>query len=421
MRMKYTKVMAVTFSLLLMASGSLFARSESNPRAMAMAGAYTALSTGVEAALYNPANLGLSKNPTLSMKLMGFGIKMKNSSFSLSDYNKYNGQFLDDHDKAVILSKIPNEGIDLILMTEAGGLSFSRGQMALSFRTYAASKFSLDKDPIELLLYGNAYKSEVRLDGTKGEAIALWDGALAYGYPLKQWRKGELAIGATLHYLYGIAYQKIIHTEGGIATPPEGIVGDGIMVVRSGHGGNGLTIDLGLSMIFENDWTFSASWQNFYSQINWSGRPEETTLTFDIAPLNFDNIAGENSDSLVQSSDTTYAVAPFSSKLPTIFRFGLARDYEKLTWEIDWEQATSSRAAYAVTPRLAGGIEYGLVNYLPVRAGMAFGGDRGSVYSAGFGLLFGKYYLDMAFATNGALYPGATKGAYFAVSLGLEI
>ena len=55
-------IIAIALAMALLSAGPVFAWGESNPRAMAMGGAYTALGTGLEASATNPANLGLSRN-----------------------------------------------------------------------------------------------------------------------------------------------------------------------------------------------------------------------------------------------------------------------------------------------------------------------------------------------------------------------
>jgi hypothetical protein len=388
---------------------------------MGMAGAYTALGNGLEATAYNPANLGLSNNRSFSLDLVGFGMSLKNNSFALSDYGKYNGEFLDNDDKEAILDKIPSEGLKLNFLTEANVLSFSVNRVALSFRTLGASKLSLDKDPFELFLYGNAVKSEVDLSETRGEAYGIGDAALSYGHPLKKWNGGELAVGATAHFLYGAAYQKIIYAQGGVNTTDDGFTGDGTMIIRQGLGGQGFGFDLGMAMIFENNWIFSASWQNVYSQINWSGQPEETMFTFEFTePINFDNLSDDDSDSLVESSDTTYDVDAFTTKLPTVFKFGLSRSYQKLTWSVDWEQGTTNAASQSVTPRISAGMEYKALGFIPLRLGTSFGGDRGNIFATGFGLYMGPYRMDFAVANNGSFNPNSTKGLDFGFAMGLR-
>jgi len=389
------KIIVAAIGITMLTASPLFAWGESNPRAMAMGGAYTALGIGLEASATNPANLGLSRNQSFTLDLFSVGLSVKNNSFSLSDYNEYTGQFLTAEDKAEILDRIPSEGLKLNVLTEVSGLNFSVGRLAFNFRGLGASKANFDKDPFELLLFGNAVKSEVNLSDTRGEAYAIGDGALSYGHPLLKWQGGELAVGATFHYLYGIAYEKIIYAEGGVATTDDGFVGDGEMIIRSALGGRGTAFDLGVALVFQDNWVFSASWQNIYSKINWNNETEELHYTFDMQPITFDNLADEDSDSLVESSDTTYSIAGFSSTIPTVVKLGLSRSYKKLTWAVDWEQGTSSGASQAITPRLSAGLEYRMVNFFPVRVGTSFGGDRGSIYSTGFGLYMGPVHLDL--------------------------
>jgi len=420
MKKNTLKIIMAAIGMTMLTAGPLFAWGESNPRAMAMGGAYTALGTGLEASATNPANLGLSRNKSFSLDLFSVGLSVKNNSFSLSDYNDYNGQFLTDDDKNDILDKIPAEGLKLNVLTEVSGLNFSIGRLAFNFRGLGASKANFDKDPFELLLFGNAVKSEVNLSDTRGEAYAIGDGSLSYGHPLMKWQGGELAVGATFHYLYGIAYEKIIYAEGGVATTVDGFTGNGEMIIRSALGGNGTAFDLGVALVFQDNWVFSASWQNIYSKINWNKETEELHYTFDMQPITFDDMANEDSDSLVESSDTTYSIAGFSSTVPTVVKLGLARSYKKLTWALDWEQGTSSGASQAITPRVSAGLEYKLVNFFPVRVGTSFGGDRGSIYSTGFGMYMGPVHLDLAVANNGSFSPGSTKGIHFAFGMGLR-
>ena len=415
------KIAITTLSILLLSVSPIFAWGQSHPRAMGMAGAYTALGNGFEATAYNPANLGLSNNRSFSLDLVGFGLSLKNNSFSLADYNKYTGQFLDNDDKQDILNRIPSEGLKLNLLTEANAMSFSVNRVALSFRTLGASKLNLDKDPFELFLYGNAVKSEVNLSDTKGEAYAIGDAALSYGHPLKKWDRGEFAIGATAHFFYGAAYQKIIRAEGGVYTTDDGFEGDGTMLIKSCLGGQGYGLDLGAAMIFEQNWVFSASWQNVYSNINWNGDPEEILYTFEMTePINFDNMSDDDSDSLVESNDTTYDVEAFSTKLPSVLKLGLARTYKNMVWSVDWEQGLDYSASQGVTPRISAGLEYSPLSFIPLRVGTSFGGDLGNRFSTGFGLYMGPYKIDFAVANNGSFDPNSTKGLDFGFAMGLK-
>jgi hypothetical protein len=143
-------------------------------------------------------------------------------------------------------------------------------------------------------------------------------------------------------------------------------------------------------------------------------------LTFDMKPLTAELLAGgANADSLVSTSDTTYAISGFSSNLAPLVRLGLARKYRRMTWSIDWEQGLFTGPAQGVTPRLASGIEYEAIGFLPIRAGMAFGGRQGSNYSMGFGLHFGSYNFDLGLAASGTPSFPHTKGVRIALGMAL--
>lgn len=421
MKKEHLIIITAALAIIALAAGPLYAWGESNPRAMAIGGAYTALALGLEAPAYNPANLGLSKNHSFSIDLFSVGVNIKNNSFSLHDYNTYTGQFLSDDDKDAILAKIPAEGLQINLLTEVTGLNFSIGRLAFNFRGLGASKINIAKDPMELLLFGNAIKPDISLDDTRGEAWAIGDGSMSYGQPMLKWEGGELTLGASFHYLYGIVNQKITHAEGGIITTDSGFVGDGLMVVRSALGGSGIAFDLGVSMVLADNWVFSAGWQNIYSKINWHKDTEELVLSFDMQPINYDNLTDTTmNDSLVVSSDTSYAIPSFSTTLPSVVKLGIARSYKKLTWALDWEQGTSCGASQSVNPRISAGLEYNPFGILPLRVGTSFGGNRGAIYSTGFGLHLGPYQFDLAMANNGSILPGKTKGAAFACAMGFR-
>ena len=67
---------------------------DTQPRAMGVAGAYGAMARGVESIYWNPANLALNDGPRLSLPLdLGMFFILENNSVSISDYNKYNGNF----------------------------------------------------------------------------------------------------------------------------------------------------------------------------------------------------------------------------------------------------------------------------------------------------------------------------------------
>jgi len=417
---QHSRITLLGLVLAAAATGPAFGWGESNPRAIAMGGAYTALARNLEAPYWNPANLGLSDGKGFSINLFNVGIGLRNNSFTLSDYNKYSGKFLTDGDKENIINSIPSDGLSLDVLAEASLLNFSVGNFAATYKAYAASKANLDRDPFELLFYGNAVMRDVSLSNTRSEGYGIGDAALSYGQAIMQWNGGEFTVGGSAHYLRGIAYQKILESQGGVSTTDTGFVGSGSMTMRTALGGSGYAIDMGLAVRFLESWYFSAAWQNAYSKLIWNTDTEETYFMFDMQPITIESASDSTmSDSLVTSSDTTYSVESFSSDLPSVVKLGLARQYKKLTWSIDWSQALTIRPGQGINPRIAAGLEYRFISQLPLRAGMALGGNLGSTYSFGFGLHFGPFNFDLGVANSGSPIPTDTKGAQLALGMGL--
>ncbi len=421
--MKYsttTKILS-GLALAVLLAGTVWGGGQSNPRSMAMGGAYTALAYGLEAGFYNPANLGLSLNRNFSLDLVTIGAEIKNNSFSLKDYNEYNGRYWNDGDKQAILDRIPAEGLRLNGVAEAAGLNFSIWRLAFNFRGRGESLLQLHKDPFELLLFGNEIRPGVTLNNNRGEAIAYCDASISYGQPLLKWAGGEFAVGATFHYIYGFAHEEIIEASGGVFTTDTGFVGDAQAVVRSALGGSGQAVDLGASMVFAKNWTISAGLENLYSKIKWNNETEETRFTFHMDPVTLETLLdSEDDDSLTETSDTTYSISPFATTLPANFKLGIAKIGKKLTLAFDWSQATSSKYSHSTNPRVAGGLEYKPIGFLPLRIGAATGGNKGTILSGGLGLHFGPLHMDMAIAGCGSFVPAASKGVAFAYGIGLR-
>jgi hypothetical protein len=133
-----------------------------------------------------------------------------------------------------------------------------------------------------------------------------------------------------------------------------------------------------------------------------------------------DMLDGARLDSLVRSNDTSYATGNFSTKLTPSIRLGLAKKWHRVAWSFDWEQNLFSGPGTGINPRIASGVEYAPWMHLPLRAGMAFGGSQGSIYSAGFGIRFGPYTFDLGLANSGSPSPSHTKGARLAIGMSLR-
>jgi len=408
-------------SLLVMAAvlmtGMVYAGGLSSARGVGMGGAHMGLARGSDAALYNPANIGLSGYRQNGLVLAGFGAEIANNSFTLEDYNNYTGAVLSDEDKSVILGKIPVEGLKISAEVEAGALSLAMGSFVLSLNGFAATEANLGKDALELFLEGNQINDTFSLEGMYSEAIAYASMGLSYGRPIYQSGTRQLAVGLTTKYIRGIAYEKVTEIRGGVTTLITGFEGEGTMIARTAVGGSGYAVDIGAALKLDDNYTAGITISNFLSSMTWNNETQEHYYHFEFDTVLIDNM---EDDSIVVSDEYSEDIDDFKSNLPSVMRIGLANTSGKLLWAVDYIQGFKLAAGASSRPRLACGAEYSFISMLPVRAGFATGGGKGSVISGGLGLKLALVYLDFAVSNHSTLNFNASKGLHLAFSAGLK-
>ena len=264
-----SKTLHVTIMMILLIT-TANATGLTSARAVAMGGAHMGLAKGVYAPLYNPGNIGLADFRQSGLELAGVGVEIRNNSFTLQDYNQYTGAVLTDNDKSVILGKIPDEGLQLSAVAEAGAVSLSLGPFVFAFRGYAATETDLSKDIIELLFNGNQLNDNISLNGMYSEAVAYASGGISYGRSVYKSGTRQLAVGGTIKYIKGFAYEKITRITGDVVTLSTGFEGEGSMVATTSTGGSGYGIDIGAALKFDDNYTAGITFENLFSNISWS-------------------------------------------------------------------------------------------------------------------------------------------------------
>ncbi len=397
------------------AADSVNAGELSSGRSLALSGAMTVLANGVDAARFNPANLGLNGYAPFQVELISFGFNVSNNSWTLDDYNKYSGATLSASDKADILDKIPNEGWNFKADAEAAALSLALGKFALSFSGVGAADANLNKEIIELLLNGNTFTDSVVATGSYSDGIAYAKVGLSYGHLLYNAGDRQLAVGGTLKYLRGIGLEEIVELKGLAATMSTGFQGNGEIITRTASGGTGFALDLGGTLKVNRDYTIGARLENVLGLINWNKNAREHGYI-----VNFDTLTINNAGDVVVDSEYTNNIASFSTRLPVVMNLGAANTSGKLLWAVDWEQGFKRTAESSTKPRLSIGIEWLKLGIMPLRAGFSFGGGRGESYSFGSGFDLGPYYLDFAGVTGSGLSIYSAKGLKVAFSTGFR-
>lgn len=402
--------------ILLMLAGQALASGQSSARSMAMSGAYMSLASGVDAARYNPANLGFQEYRQNGLELVGLGVNISNNSISLGDYNRYTGATLTDADKSEILDKVPSEGLNLIADVEASAFSVSYNSFVFSVTGVGVADVNLSKDIIELVFNGNTFGQEIELTGSYSDAIAYVATGLSYGRQIANIGHRSLAVGGTVKYIKGLAVEELSELEGSITTLETGFSGSGRMVARTATGGSGYAIDIGAALELNHDYMVGLSIRNFLSNISWSGNVEEHGYMFSFDTMTVDNMG----DDYVVSENYTNDIAGFSTKLPATMTVGIANVSGQLLWAVDWQQGFQTGNGASTKPRLAAGLEWNKVSALPLRAGLAVGGNRGTAFSFGSGLRLGAFRVDFAAQTGSSLSPYSTRGLNFALTTGLN-
>ncbi|MFQ5605115.1 MAG: DUF5723 family protein [bacterium] len=384
----------------------------SNARSMAMGGAYSALARGVESPVWNPANLALSTKRTYRFNLISVGMNFHNNSFNKKQYDLYNGSFLSQQDKQDILSSIPAEGVKVDFDTEVQALGFAVRNFAFTASALAASDIAFSKDIVELALNGNEFGRLYEVGDTYGEGWGVSSFALSGGYPFKVPYFSEFTVGASVKYLRGHAYGKVIEARSSVLTNIDGIHSSGRIVIDHSLGGNGLALDIGSAATLGNQWSFSFGLTNLFSRISWSTDNERFTYTFEGDSVTVQKIEESEIDSVVVNSDETVSIGSFTSGLPVQIKMGVARFMGKMTFSLDYRQGFSQAPGVSTTPEIALGSEIRYFNFFPVRAGLSLGGKRGFSAAAGFAFDFSFCSLDFAISSKGGMF--SPRGVGFA-------
>jgi len=409
-----TVVFAAAFFLFLVSSTA--ADGLSSARSVAMGEAFTSLATGIDAARYNPANLGLSGYRQTGIELVGAGANIANNSFTLGDYNRYTGAILTDTDKLNILHKIPDEGLNLAAEVEASALSLSSGSFVFTASGVGLADVNLSKDIIDLILNGNSFADTVSITGSHSEAVGYVSVGLSYGRAIYTAGTRQLAVGATFSYLRGLGVERIIELEGMAATYETGFAGDGHLIAQTATGGSGYAFNIGVALRLNDDYTIGARIKNFLSVLSWNKNTEEHGYIFSFDTMTVDNME----DDYVVSDDYSKDIPGFSTNLPSVMNVGMANTSGSLLWAVDWEQGFRRAAGSSSKPRLSAGLEWWPIALAPLRAGFSTGGNKATALSLGSGINLTPFYLDFAAVTGVTLSPYSTKGINLALSTGLH-
>lgn len=405
---------AASLAAMLVAARPLSAFEDSNPRSAAMAEAYTAMARGTDALFWNPANLALWGNPTLSVNVVTASVDVSNNSVDRGDYNRFTGAFLGESEKQELLGSVPEDGLRFTGVGHASVLDVSYRNFALSVaRGVGCATTILPRDVLDLALNGNELGERYDFGEADGEGWFVQTVSLAGASTLPvEWAE-TVAVGATVKYLRGFGYARVIESGGSLVTNYDGLSSDGRLVVRTASRGEGLAVDLGVAAVLDSRWTVGLKLGNLLGRIWWYSDTEEHRNSFLIDLITVKSVS--EGDSIITIGESR-AIESFTSDYPAFARVGAAyRWTPTCVQSFDYEQGFRNAPGLSTSPRLATGLEYTRLWWMPLRAGISVGGREGVTTAFGLAVSTGALDFDVAMANKHHLLPVSGKGLRAAV------
>lgn len=385
-----------------MAPGKLLAGTgESDPRAMAMGRAQTAVAQNTEAYMWNPANLGLDLANKNKMTISAFavGFRIGNNLLGISDYNYYNGRVFTANDKAKFLDLFGSDkSLSGSVDGEARALGIQYQNYAVNFEFSGGGFIEVPKEIFDVVLSPSAYvlggqSIKARGDGSGNALLTI---AASGGFPIKNFLPNlfhEFSVGASVKYIHGYSQVTMKDLSASVEQ------GDSLIVHaryagRQSDGGTGVGFNFGVAAQINKRWSAGLSVQNIYSQIKWKSNSKIHEADFAVRSEDLFEATKKKNQT---SSDTTYRGRAYTTTLPSILHAGAAYQMDKKTlFAFDYEQFLDHQKG-KTHPRLAAGAEFRTWEHVCLRTGMSVGGDnRGFNIAGGVGFILGKTAIDVA-------------------------
>ncbi|KPL07583.1 hypothetical protein AMJ86_04005 [bacterium SM23_57] len=349
---------------------------------------------------WNPSLLDRSGSPAWSMRFLSFGLLVGNNTLSRNDYQRlFTGGsiYWDSEDKEEILGEIPGDRLRVYFLGNATGLGVSMNRFALNVQAIGAGRAAIPKDFITLALYGNELHREYKFDAIEGLGWGAVSTEMSIGKQLSWHYFDEFAVGATFRYLYGMFFDGITKSDGGVIVTENGATGRGDFEVAYSKKGDGVGLDIAASALWNEKWEFGITVGNLVGNITWD-LDSVNVYGFDVTSgeVDIDSLDDEEYlDRLFNQVDTTYSGGTTKTRLPFYIQLNAGRRInDRLFVTGEYRQGFVDKPGISKNPRITVAGEYRVLPWLPVRSGIAVGGSFNFEFGGGFGLDFGNYTFD---------------------------
>lgn len=343
----------------------------------------------------NPALPAIDQEPRFSATLAAADVAIGNNVLTADDLLGLNGAVLDRQRKDALLAAVPPEGLHAENLAQGTVMGIQAGRIGLGLTLRSASRLTLSRDMIDLLLSGNrigrTYRSD---DGMLAESWTVIAPTLSYGQPIRLGSHAVLGVGLGFKYLAGIRYGRIdgsldlsttstsfsSDTRFGIRS-----AGWGKRLVPDAPAGHGVAADLGLGLRIGR-LLLGAALADLSPGISWRRNTIERTID-----LSTGQAAAATS---LPYRDQAIAVAGFSTPYPASFvasaewrtgSLGIGAGFTK-----GFSDATGSTRA----PECSAMADCLAFGFLRLGAGVSHGRGGSTSYAGMLGLKLGPMALE---------------------------
>ena len=439
------KIIIATLILL-----SVIIAQKSDPRTVALAGATTTIADGIYSVGYNPALIAYQREKPFMMQVGGFDFGLNNNYLSMAGLNFLSGDTLDSEEKTLILNRLEsNGGLSFRMNGQAAlpAINFASGNMAITSNLMYFSSYTMPAGMARLILEGNANNPNIDMTFSY-EIMAVNETAFSFAIPFDSY-----AIGVSLKSLQGLLYMGVDpdSSKADFITSPFAVHGSGRYYIRSGVGGKGWGLDLGIATKDMNGLRFGASLINAMGIIKWNepsfikdllagkdgkfGNSDDAwhlkwggkalsdsvaaVYSYSIDSLRADNLSSKsifNSKSeVVYNLDENGKPKPFNVRYPAIFRMGASYLKDNLLISTDITTGFEDRLYANSRWRWAVGAELYRYPVMPLRLGFAWEGMDRTELGMGIGFHGGPIMIDVGFAFKSGMWVHTMKGFNFSL------
>ena len=414
-------------------------------RAIGMSGAYTSMARGYESVYWNPAMLAAEGSPGFSISLPHGDFEFESNIYNLSDFRRYENHYLNDADKQTLMNRlVPDSSLTAGAKFDASLFGLSVNNFAFEVGTSGQGNLSVNKDAMQLLLYGNAARTEpgqfFTADGSGVQGWAATTAAASFALPF-YFQKDRLSVGVTGKYTIGHFLASAEDLGSRLDANPSFSATEEAQAIYTNYNSNcigisplgeksclgkvgtGISADIGAALQIPNkNITLSAVIVNAFSSMNWNkGRLIYERTDCETARNSSGNFVKTCTDSTKLTTQSEIGAdkkaSAFqdyllkNSSFSRLVRVGFAIKRGRLTLGNMVQLRLARGLDEQPAAFISTGLEYNILGFLPIRVGSSWDFENEKAISSGVGLQVKGFSIDAAVESiSGLNYSGIKLG-----------